>query len=255
MRDMKKIDQEKSLNGIKNNLVLHQHNDINKTKCLIPTKIEIIDRIVLYINLSKKQAKLKMKPCITPSILLSVKILKFWYNRYGHYRGILNKLKLKNKKRYMRIFFQNNHQNTKKIQSKINEFLQNREAVIRRCSVKKVFLKISQNSQENTSTRVFFSIKLGLRSATLLKKRRWHWCFLVNFVKFLRTPIYIEHVWWLLLRTDTDTMKISENGITFSDPIKVANKFNNHVTNIAQNLLEVLGKTKKSASKLFEKPK
>ena len=217
--------------------------------------IEIIDRIVLYINLSKKQAKLKMKPCITPSILLSVKILKFWYNRYGHYRGILNKLKLKNKKRYMRIFFQNNHQNTKKIQSKINGFLQNREAVIRRCSVKKVFLKISQNSQENTSTRVFFSIKLGLRPATLLKKRRWHWCFLVNFVKFLRTPIYIEHVWWLLLRTDTDTMKISENGITFSDPIKVANKFNNHVTNIAQNLLEVLGKTKKSASKLFEKPK
>ena len=77
--------------------------------------IEIIDRIVLYINLSKKQAKLKMKPCITPSILLSVKILKFWYNRYGRYRGILNKLKLKNKKRYMRIFFQNNHQNTKKI--------------------------------------------------------------------------------------------------------------------------------------------
>lgn len=75
------------------------------------------------------------------------------------------------------------------------------------------------------------------------------------FEKFLRTPIYIEHVWWLLLRTDTDTMKISENGITFSDPIKVANKFNNHVTNIAQNLLEVLGKTKKSASKLFEKPK
>ena len=34
------------------------------------------------------------------------------------------------------------------------------EAVVRRCSVEKVFLKISQNSQENTSARVSFLIKL-----------------------------------------------------------------------------------------------
>ena len=27
----------------------------------------------------------------------------------------------------------------------------------------------------------------GLTPATLLKKRLWHWCFLVNFAKFLRT--------------------------------------------------------------------
>ena len=39
---------------------------------------------------------------------------------------------------------------------------------------KKVCLKISQNSQENTF-------------ATFLKKRLWHRCFLVNFAKFLRT--------------------------------------------------------------------
>ena len=35
--------------------------------------------------------------------------------------------------------------------------------------------------------------------ATLLKKRVWHRCFPVNFVKFLRTPFYKEHLWWLLL--------------------------------------------------------
>ena len=36
--------------------------------------------------------------------------------------------------------------------------------------------------------------------ATLLKKRLWHWCFPVNFAKFLRTAFfYIEHLWWLLL--------------------------------------------------------
>ena len=27
-----------------------------------------------------------------------------------------------------------------------------------------------------------------LRPATLLEKRPWHWCFPVNFAKFLRTP-------------------------------------------------------------------
>ena len=28
----------------------------------------------------------------------------------------------------------------------------------------------------------------GLRSATLLKKRLWHWCFPANFAKFIRIP-------------------------------------------------------------------
>ena len=31
------------------------------------------------------------------------------------------------------------------------------------------------------------------------KKRPWHRCFPVNFVKFLRTPFCKEHLWWLLL--------------------------------------------------------
>ena len=46
---------------------------------------------------------------------------------------------------------------------------------------------------------LFFKKVAGLRPATLLKKRAWHWCFPVNFTKFLRTPFYIEHLWWLLL--------------------------------------------------------
>ena len=53
---------------------------------------------------------------------------------------------------------------------------------------KKVFLKISQNSQQNTYARIYsFNKVTGLRPATLLKKRRWHRCFPVNFAKFLRT--------------------------------------------------------------------
>ena len=76
------------------------------------------------------------------------------------------------------------------------------EAVVQSCSVKKVFLEISQNSQENACSRVSFLIKLqasGLSPTTLLKKRLWHRCFPVNFVKFLRTPFFTNHLWWLLL--------------------------------------------------------
>ena len=66
----------------------------------------------------------------------------------------------------------------------------------------KVFLKIHQNLQENTGARVSFLIKLlasGLRPAALLKKSLWYRCFPVNFAKFLRAPIFIEHLRWLLL--------------------------------------------------------
>ena len=59
------------------------------------------------------------------------------------------------------------------------------EAVVGRCFVKKVFLEILQNSQENTCAGV--------------KKRLWGRCFPVNFAKFLRTPFFSDHLWWLLL--------------------------------------------------------
>ena len=55
-----------------------------------------------------------------------------------------------------------------------------KEAAVQRCSVKKVFLEISQNSQENTCAKISFLIKLqalGLRPTTLLKKRA------CNFIK------------------------------------------------------------------------
>ena len=56
----------------------------------------------------------------------------------------------------------------------------NIETVVRRCSVKKVFLK--------TQSLVFTKI-VGL----------WHRCFPVKFTKFLRTPFVMEHLRWLLL--------------------------------------------------------
>ena len=59
----------------------------------------------------------------------------------------------------------------------------------RRCSVKKVFLKILQHSQHLCQS-LFFNKVAGLSLASLLKKRLWHRCFPVNFVKFLRTPFF-----------------------------------------------------------------
>ena len=47
----------------------------------------------------------------------------------------------------------------------------NTEAVVQRCSVKKVFLELTQNSQENTCVRVSFLIKLQASESALLKKR------------------------------------------------------------------------------------
>ena len=76
----------------------------------------------------------------------------------------------------------------------------NTEAVARRCFVKKVFLNISQSSQENTCVRVPFVIKLqawSLKSTSSLKERLWYRCFPVN----LRTPFLTEHLRWLLLWT------------------------------------------------------
>ena len=44
----------------------------------------------------------------------------------------------------------------------------------------------------------FFN-NITLRPATLLKKRPWHRGFPMNFKKFLKTTISIEHLWWLVL--------------------------------------------------------
>ena len=58
------------------------------------------------------------------------------------------------------------------------------EAVVQRCSLKKVFLEILQG--KHLCQGLFLNTVGGLRPATLLKKRLWHRCFPVNFAKFLK---------------------------------------------------------------------
>ena len=52
------------------------------------------------------------------------------------------------------------------------------EAVAWRCSVKKVFLKILQNSQENTCAKVYFLVMLQAKAYNFTKKRLQHRFFL-----------------------------------------------------------------------------
>ena len=60
-------------------------------------------------------------------------------------------------------------------------------AAVLRCSIKKVFLKIFQNAQENTCVGVCYNPVTNLRPATLLKERLQRRCCPVNFAKFLNT--------------------------------------------------------------------
>ena len=82
-----------------------------------------------------------------------------------------------------------------------NRITHNTVAAVRRCSVKKVSLEITQHLQENTCARVSFLIKLqALKPATLFKRRLWHRCFPVNVAKFLRIP-FLQNTscgcfWW-----------------------------------------------------------
>ena len=57
------------------------------------------------------------------------------------------------------------------------------EAVVRRCSVEKVFLEISQNSQENTCARVSFLLK-----ETLAQVFSCEFCEISKNIFFYRAP-------------------------------------------------------------------
>ena len=68
-----------------------------------------------------------------------------------------------------------------------------------RCSVKKVLLKISQNSQENTCTRAFFLIKLQASAYSFIKKEILAQVFSYEFCEIFKNTFLIEHLQWLLL--------------------------------------------------------
>ena len=64
---------------------------------------------------------------------------------------------------------------------------------------KGVLRNFTKFTRKHLRQSLFFNKFAGLRPATLLEKRLQRRFFPVNFVKFLRTPFLIEHLWWLLL--------------------------------------------------------
>ena len=68
------------------------------------------------------------------------------------------------------------------------------------CSMKKDVLRnFPKFTGKYLFQSLFFNKVAGLRPATLLKKRLWHRCFPVNFMKFLRTPFLQNTSGWLFL--------------------------------------------------------
>ena len=68
------------------------------------------------------------------------------------------------------------------------------KAVVRRCSVKKVFLEILQNSQESTSVRDSFLIKLqAFKKESLMQVLSCEFC------RISKNTFFTEHPQWLLL--------------------------------------------------------
>ena len=84
--------------------------------------------------------------------------------------------------------------NTKRKFTKILSY-QGVKAVVRRCSVKKEFLEISQNSQENTCVRISFLIKLKAKACNFIKKETLTQVFPCEFFEISKNTFFAEHIW------------------------------------------------------------
>ena len=82
------------------------------------------------------------------------------------------------------------------------------EPVAQRCSVKKVFLKTSQNSQEDTCVGVPFLIKFQAPQAlNFIKKETPAQLFFCEFCEILKNTFFTEPLRWLLLHYQDSLIK------------------------------------------------
>ena len=68
-------------------------------------------------------------------------------------------------------------------------FLKSTEAVAQRCSVKKLFIEISQNSYQNTCVRVSFFVKLQASICNFIKKETLAQVFPCEFCKIFKNTL------------------------------------------------------------------
>ena len=71
---------------------------------------------------------------------------------------------------------------------------------------KSVLIDFAKFTRKHLWQSLFFNKVAGLRPATLLKTRLWHRCFPVNFAKFLKTSLLTEHLRWLPLAFQNESI-------------------------------------------------
>ena len=82
-------------------------------------------------------------------------------------------------------------QNTIHVKGKTIHIL---EAVFWRCSTKQVFLKISENSQENTGAKLHFKINLQASACNLIKTETLAQVFSSEFCQIFKNSFFKEHL-------------------------------------------------------------
>ena len=69
--------------------------------------------------------------------------------------------------------------------------------------------------QKNSRSQIILKIGVPKNFAIFTGKylfwRLQHWCFPVNIAKYLRTALFIEHLWWLLLKKIKYNFTIKHN--------------------------------------------
>ena len=88
-------------------------------------------------------------------------------------------------------------------------WLTNRSS-LREVFCKKVFLKISQNLQENTCARVSFLIKLQVEACNFIKIETLAQVFSSEFSKGFKNVFFIEHLQCLLLTKNIQFQKSNQ---------------------------------------------
>ena len=134
--------------------------------------------------------------------------------------------------------------------NKIRKFRIYTRSSHQRCSIKKGVLRnFTKFTGKHLCQSLFFNKVAGLRLATLLKKRLWHRCFPVNFVKFLRTPVLQNTSGRLLLLhlffqswVQSATVLIQKINCVLPALLKLCSLEKNHysITVISKTILDII---------------
>ena len=152
-------------------------------------EVSVILRVRLYVTEMKSHPWMKkilftrefhpgMKFSLKENLPLSMKT----YNKISHFFSIIE----------IRSLICKKHQTIKSKMHKMGSFNKKKYLPVSKLSTSSILLlllKLNLVNLYKTVNQKYYTCAWCLRPATLFKKKIWHRCFPVNFVKFLRTPI------------------------------------------------------------------